>query len=348
MQRTYSHSKGRGRNGFEELDFVDALAAEDDRVGEADRSGPLADPSYYSYAHEHTPHACQSEYDVALRRWLEHYGRERFLVLPAEDYYKDPRASLGRALDSLGSPRAQAVGHRRDPQLSARQLDRSGRRLSVRGPLRRAQPGARATHRRAVRLVAALDRIAAHRPPPGGPDVEVRRSGSRHNDQATKIVCAIVLVMLGMRTSVHFLGLSAGTLVALLLVPVWAPHVRRFRGGRLVIAVSLACMVWGYALMSIAASEMVDTVNPSDRTQSITMFMSIAVGVGAIFWGRTVMSLEMVGLWYGVGLVIDAWFIWFGARQQSVEVRLGYPGERRRAGATPGGAYDPRRRAPRC
>lgn len=184
--------------------------------------------------------------------------------------------------------------------------------------------------------MVALDRIAAHRPPPGGPDVEVRRSGSRHNDQATKIVCAIVLVMLGMRTSVHW-GLSAGTLVALLLVPVWAPHVRRFRGGRLVIAVSLACMVWGYALMSIAVSDGY-TVNPSDRTQSITMFMSIAVGVGAIFWGRTVMSLEMVGLWYGVGMVIDAgltgsvpgnnpWkFVW--AIPVSVAA-LGYFGRRR-------------------
>ena len=107
VQRTYSHWKERRRNGLEELDFVDALAAEDDRVGEADQR-LLADPSYYSYAHEHMSYARQSEYDVALRRWLEHYGRERFLVLPAEDYYKDPRASLGRASDFLGLPRAQA------------------------------------------------------------------------------------------------------------------------------------------------------------------------------------------------------------------------------------------------
>ena len=105
VQRTYSHWKERRRNGLEELDFVDALAAEDDRIGDAEQR-LIDDPTYYSYAHEHESYARQSEYDTSLRRWLEHFGPERFLVLPAEDYYRDPAASLERAANFLDLPRA--------------------------------------------------------------------------------------------------------------------------------------------------------------------------------------------------------------------------------------------------
>lgn len=101
VQRTYSHWKERRRNGLEPLAFEDALAAEAERLGEAEQR--LArDPGYRSYAHEHLSYAGQSEYAPALQRWLDRYPRERVLVLASEDYYRDPEATMGELVAHLG------------------------------------------------------------------------------------------------------------------------------------------------------------------------------------------------------------------------------------------------------
>ena len=105
VERTYSHWKERRRAGAEDLDFADALAAEDARLaGVTDEL--LARPDYYSYAHEQQSYARQSEYDVCLERWLAHYPREQLLVVSSEEYYADQQAVLDRALDFLGLPSA--------------------------------------------------------------------------------------------------------------------------------------------------------------------------------------------------------------------------------------------------
>jgi hypothetical protein len=106
--RAYSHWKERRREGAEPLAFVDALAAEEDRIaGAAERLA--RDPRFYSYAHEQQSYARQGEYDVALREWLRWYERDRLLVLSAEDYYADPAGTLDEvrsflALPSFGFP----------------------------------------------------------------------------------------------------------------------------------------------------------------------------------------------------------------------------------------------------
>ena len=99
--RTYSHWKERRRNGREELEFLDALAAEDDRIGDVEQR-LRDDPSFRSYAHEHLSYARQSEYVTGLERWYAAYPREQILVLSSEDYYGRPQETLDRALDFLG------------------------------------------------------------------------------------------------------------------------------------------------------------------------------------------------------------------------------------------------------
>lgn len=103
IMRTYSHWKERRRNQLEELDFADALAAEDDRLGDADER-LRADPHFVSYAHEHQSYARQSEYASSLEAWYAHYPADHILVLASEDYYREPQASLDRALNFLGLP----------------------------------------------------------------------------------------------------------------------------------------------------------------------------------------------------------------------------------------------------
>lgn len=133
VMRTYSHWKERRREGREPLDFEDALAAEDERIGDAaDRL--RTDPSFYSYAHEQQSYARQSEYDVALGPWMDRYPRDQFLVLASEEYYADPQAALDVSADFLGIPRVAglasgnvrnaATGDPIDPAVRARLTER--------------------------------------------------------------------------------------------------------------------------------------------------------------------------------------------------------------------------------
>ena len=112
VMRTYSHWKERRRSGVEPLDFADALAAEDERIGDTE-ARLIASPHAYSYAHEQQSYARQSEYAPALRRWFEHFPSDRILVLASEDYYTDPAAVLDRTYAFLGLPGEAAV--RRTP-----------------------------------------------------------------------------------------------------------------------------------------------------------------------------------------------------------------------------------------
>jgi hypothetical protein len=101
--RTYSHWKERRRGGFEELDFAEALAAEDSRVGDVEER-LRREAGFHSYAHEQQSYARQSEYAPALERWVAHYPREQFLIVSSEDYYATPQATLAEAQRFLGLP----------------------------------------------------------------------------------------------------------------------------------------------------------------------------------------------------------------------------------------------------
>jgi hypothetical protein len=103
VDRAHSHWKERRRNGVEELSFADALAAEDDRIGDVDER-LRNDPAFHSYAHEQLSYARQGEYDTALERWYAHYPAEQVKVLASEDYYADPQATLDELVGFLGLP----------------------------------------------------------------------------------------------------------------------------------------------------------------------------------------------------------------------------------------------------
>jgi len=132
VMRTYSHWKERRREGMEPLDFVDALAAEDARIGD-DAERLVRDPGFYSYAHEQQSYARQSQYEVALAAWLARFPRRQLLVLASEDYYRDPQATLDVAADFLGLPtvafasgkvRNAAGGESLDPAVRAQLEER--------------------------------------------------------------------------------------------------------------------------------------------------------------------------------------------------------------------------------
>lgn len=100
-ERAASHHKMNVNAGDETLSFAEAIDAEPGRIEPALRAivegtapaggGPA---NLYSYV-------ARGRYAEQLDRWLQHYPRERLLVLRSEDLLTDPEATYDRVLAFL-------------------------------------------------------------------------------------------------------------------------------------------------------------------------------------------------------------------------------------------------------
>jgi hypothetical protein len=103
VERAYSHYKERVRAGVEKLTFDAALEAEHVRLeGEVERM--LAEPGYYSRAHDWFSYRDRGVYLPQLLRWEEHFPGSSMLVLRSEDFYADPQGQFDRVLQFVGLP----------------------------------------------------------------------------------------------------------------------------------------------------------------------------------------------------------------------------------------------------
>jgi hypothetical protein len=104
VRRAYSHYWERVGQGVETLSFDDALAAEAERThGEWDRM--LADPSYYSQAHDFFSYRDRGLYQRQLERWFATFPARQLLILPSEQFYGDTQGAYDLSCDFLGVAR---------------------------------------------------------------------------------------------------------------------------------------------------------------------------------------------------------------------------------------------------
>lgn len=149
IERAYSHYQHEVARGFEELSFEEALEAEETRLhGEEARL--IADPSAYSFEHQHHSYVARGAYVRQIDRWLAHFPEEQLLIVDSGDFFTDPEAGFRRVLRFLGladhtlpkygkmnahsyermSPRALAFLRARFGSLDEELFDRLGRRFS--------------------------------------------------------------------------------------------------------------------------------------------------------------------------------------------------------------------------
>jgi len=103
VAKAYSHYWERVDQGVEPLSFEDALRAENDRLaGEVERM--LAEPHYYSRAHDWYSYRTRGMYLGQLQNWFGHFPRERLLLLRSEDFYRHPDRALTDVARFLGVP----------------------------------------------------------------------------------------------------------------------------------------------------------------------------------------------------------------------------------------------------
>jgi hypothetical protein len=110
VERAYSQHAHEVARGFEtEPDFAAALALEPQRL-EGETARLLADPDYYSFAHQHHAYRARGEYVRHLRRMAELIGRDRIHVVDSHEFFRDPQPVYDAVLEFLGLPRPTEVG----------------------------------------------------------------------------------------------------------------------------------------------------------------------------------------------------------------------------------------------
>jgi len=111
IDRAYSHYHHEVRLGYETLSFEEAIAREDERLL-AETAKMQKDEDYSSFNHRHYSYLSRGVYIDQLMNWMRFFPREQILILPSEDLYSEPQATMGHVLEFLGLPsyRIENVG----------------------------------------------------------------------------------------------------------------------------------------------------------------------------------------------------------------------------------------------
>ena len=118
-----------------------------------------------------------------------------------------------------------------------------------------------------------------------------------------QVVAVGTVFLVGLRQDLHN-GVTSGSAMAVLLLPVSVPVLRQFRGARLVVGVGILTTIWGYILSRYARFS--NVVIPSLTNSSVALLLGIVVSVMVILWARTVISVPAIGIAYSIGMALGA------------------------------------------
>lgn len=96
IDRAYSQYQMNLRKGNEPLSFEEAIAREPERLAASD------DPRDLSWRHH--SYLSRGLYADQLRRWLEIFPREQFMIIQSEAFYAEPEQTLHRVQEFVGLP----------------------------------------------------------------------------------------------------------------------------------------------------------------------------------------------------------------------------------------------------
>lgn len=121
VDRAYSHYHHTKRKGFETLSFEEALACEEERMGDA-RTRLVADAHYHDSQFQAYSYVTRGLYAEQLERYYDVFDQEQIYVIKSEDLFEDAQAVVNGVAAFLGlspfplsdaSPRNKA-GYRRE------------------------------------------------------------------------------------------------------------------------------------------------------------------------------------------------------------------------------------------
>lgn len=101
VERAYSQYQMNLKFGREPLPFLEAVQAEESRIGEHRErllSGQCQDSMEYRYY----SYCSRGIYADQLERWLKHFGRDQLLVIPSEEFFTETAETYAAVLGFLG------------------------------------------------------------------------------------------------------------------------------------------------------------------------------------------------------------------------------------------------------
>ena len=103
VDRAYSHYQTELSNKSENLSFEKAIKVENKRL--EDEFEKLAeDRNYESKNYPHRAYITSGIYVEQLKRWLEYFSMDQFLILSSEDFIINPSEQFKKILDFLNLP----------------------------------------------------------------------------------------------------------------------------------------------------------------------------------------------------------------------------------------------------
>jgi len=103
IDRTFSHYAMNVKNGFEKLEFEQAIKNETERVKEAYEFILKTNEhslDYYLYAYLE-----RSTYVNKIRRWFEVFPKEQIMIIQSEEFFSNPSKIYNKVLKFLNLPR---------------------------------------------------------------------------------------------------------------------------------------------------------------------------------------------------------------------------------------------------
>ena len=104
IDRAYSHYNMRYKSKKEDLSFEKAIESEKDRT-QNEYKKMLKDENYYSKDYFHHSYLERGIYIEKLKRWMEVFPKEQFMIIQSEDFFKDPNKIYNQVLGFLDMPK---------------------------------------------------------------------------------------------------------------------------------------------------------------------------------------------------------------------------------------------------
>lgn len=134
---------------------------------------------------------------------------------------------------------------------------------------------------------------------------QVHSTSSSH-PAAFRFARGAALVTVLLLASRQFLGegVTVGHVAALLVTPLWLPAVRRVVGGTWIGIGAVVASVASVWLTIAAGSDHAWTMN--SLVSNTVLILGCGVTIGVLVWAREVLPLWLVGVVYGVGMLVAA------------------------------------------
>ena len=112
VERAFSHYKHHVKHKVESLPFAEAIKMESERLN-CEMEKMILDENYNSYNFQMFSYLARGVYIDQLKRWMEHFPKEQFLIIKSEDFFNEPEGYYRKTQRFLGLPEYNLMSYKK-------------------------------------------------------------------------------------------------------------------------------------------------------------------------------------------------------------------------------------------